>query len=199
MDPKWIPLLLDPALVGSVATTSDSSEIGVVGRERESEKGTVRGLVAAPTTVCRWGNVAGAATGVQTAWARRGKREREWRSTGEGGRGWNQYSAVSAPGSTRMNTRTNTSADEGSSSDFARGDAPFRVPFSPFSLRASSNLSSLSLSLSTLFRHCMSSPRPARYSWLSYQSRTSTCEMPSKVGLAAGQSRSSEPFAVVWG
>lgn len=37
---KWIPLLLDPALVGSVATTSGSSEIGVVGRERESEKGT---------------------------------------------------------------------------------------------------------------------------------------------------------------
>lgn len=76
-------MLLDPVLVGSVATTSDSSEIGVVGRERESEKGTERGLVAASTTVCRWGNVAGAAAGVQTAWARRG----EGRSTGEGGRG----------------------------------------------------------------------------------------------------------------
>lgn len=83
VDLKWIPLLLDPALVGSVATTSGSSEIGVVGRERESKKGTERGLVAAPTTVCRWGNVAGAATGVQTAWARRGDR----RSTGEGGGG----------------------------------------------------------------------------------------------------------------
>lgn len=32
-------------------------------------------MVAAPTTVCRWGNVAGAATGVQTAWAREGKEE----------------------------------------------------------------------------------------------------------------------------
>lgn len=39
--------------------------------------------MAAPTTVCRWGNVAGAATdgggrgekGVQTAWAREGKEE----------------------------------------------------------------------------------------------------------------------------
>lgn len=40
VDLKWIPLLVDPALVGSVATTSGSSEIGVVGRERESEKGT---------------------------------------------------------------------------------------------------------------------------------------------------------------
>lgn len=42
VDLKWIPLLLDPALVGSVATTSGSSEIGVVGRERESKKGTER-------------------------------------------------------------------------------------------------------------------------------------------------------------
>jgi len=38
-------------------------------RERENEKETEGGLVPAPTTV--WGNVAGMATGAQTAGARR--------------------------------------------------------------------------------------------------------------------------------
>jgi len=42
VDLKRIPWFLDPALVGSFATTSGLSEIGVVGRERESEKGTER-------------------------------------------------------------------------------------------------------------------------------------------------------------
>lgn len=68
---KWIPWLLDPALVGSVATTSGLSEIGVVGRERESEKGRRREVAGGCSydcvsvgKCCRSGN--GGANGLGT-------------------------------------------------------------------------------------------------------------------------------------
>jgi len=73
-----------------------------------------------------------------------------------------------------MNTRTNTSADEGSSSDFARGGALLRAPpFSPFSLalrtRARARIFTLHPPAIIPFRHRVSSLLPGRYSRLSWR------------------------------